>query len=100
MVEPQKREAAQVGVLRAEREQVVPDILLVGKALGGGVMPVDPYPNLAARFAAAAFSAALGRAGTTTFPSMKSAMPSPFVSVSIQPVAKASATRPAFGCCV
>jgi len=61
----------------------------------GIVRPVVPKPNLAARLAAAEFSAALGRAGTTTLPFTKSAIPSPLVSTSIQPVASASATEPA-----
>jgi hypothetical protein len=61
----------------------------------GKLKPVVPKPNLAATFAAAVFSAALGRVGTTTLPFTKSAIPSPLVSTSIQPVRKASATKPA-----
>jgi hypothetical protein len=61
----------------------------------GGVSPVVPKPRRAAKSAAAAFSAAVGCAGTTILPLMKSAMPSPLVSTSIQPVANASETRSA-----
>jgi hypothetical protein len=60
----------------------------------GGVSPVVPYAARAARFAAAVFCAAEGLAGTTILPFRMSAMPSPLVSSSSHPRAKASATRP------
>src|ERR1051326_3664482 len=57
----------------------------------GSVRPVEPYPRRAARFAAAAFSAAVASAGPTIWPARESAMPSPLVSWSSHPRAKASA---------
>ncbi len=57
----------------------------------GGVKPVVANPSRAARSAAAAFSAALGWADTTTLPEMKSTMLSPLVSASIQPEENGSA---------
>src|SRR6266404_5327686 len=45
----------------------------------------------AARFAAAAHSAAVGLSGTTILPATESASPSPLVSTTIQPGAKGSA---------
>src|SRR5579872_545712 len=63
----------------------------------GGVRPVVAYPSLAARFAAAAFSASDEFAGTTILPAMKLMIPSLLVSVSIHPGANGSA-RLAPGC--
>src|SRR2546430_9869181 len=56
----------------------------------GGVKPVVANPRRAANSDAAAFSAAPGCEGTTTLPDTKSMIPSPLVSLSIQPAAKGS----------